>query len=176
MIIIPLTKSPFAKGRFGPRAWQDWYCGIKAALNYSYLVYRCEILVLSAVHISGQKSEAEIYTEALESMGCNNPRVIHEGQETIGQIEYAVNLARKENKVLVFFVSILHYPRVRWICKDYKDSVKIKIVPVWGIPRPKEAITDFILIFMYPILDTLFSGFKGWFQNNVIERREMGIQ
>lgn len=176
MIIIPLTKSPFDKGRVGPRNWQDWYCGITAALNYSYEVAGSQILVLSDVHVSGQKSEVQIYTEALRFMGCNNPRIIHEGQETIGQIEYVVKLAREENEELVFFVSVLHYPRVAWICRDYTDSVKIRIVPVWGIPRPKEAITDFVLIFLYPILDSLIPSFKEWFQNRVVRRREAGVQ
>jgi hypothetical protein len=155
--------------------WQDWYCGIRKSLDFSYSVYGSQILVLSRVKVEGQRSEVDIYCEALRELGCISPRVIEEGYETIGQIEYAIDLARKENQKLTIFVSFLHYPRVVWICRKCKD-VDIDIRPVLGIPRPKEAITDFILIFVYPILDTLFSGFRVWFQNRVIGRREMGIQ
>ncbi|HWB33881.1 MAG TPA: ElyC/SanA/YdcF family protein [Candidatus Paceibacterota bacterium] len=169
-LIVPLTKSPHATGRYGPRAWQDWYRGLLKARNILSASPDSCILVISAVHITGEKSEEELYVKALEELGVKRGKlvVIRKAQETIEQIRIAVDMGRSLGLQPVFISTWLHYPRVRWLCR----GMQARHVVAWGIPRPREAITDVVLAFLFPVID--LAGKREWFLNRVTKRRMMG--
>jgi hypothetical protein len=149
-LIVPLTKSPHS-GRIGPKEKQEWYQGL--VLAQKLYEQGDLILVISDVQVAGEEHEANIYKNALESLGVSwiNTHIVRQCQETTGQIEEASNIAFRRDLELVFISTWTHYLRVRWIC--FWDKVRAKHVIAWGRPRPKEAVTDFILTFFFPILD-----------------------
>lgn len=85
------------------------------------------VLVLSDVRIGGGRHEADTYAEALKELGCELIKVVREGQETIGQVEYlkkaAGMLAKKRPDVEIILISnFLHFPRVWWLALGMKVS------------------------------------------------------
>jgi hypothetical protein len=127
--------------------------------------------VISNVHVKGAPHEADLYHETLLALGVPREqiRVVREGLETIAQVEIAFREARKDGADVVFISSPLHFPRVNWLC----DSRAMNCV-AWGLPRFKEALTDPVLIFAFPIIDTF--GGRGWFQRLTSKRRQNGVQ
>lgn len=171
-IILPLSKSPHASGRIGNKEMQDWYQGLvlaKSLLNR----YQSDskILVLTALQVKGEKSEQEMYLSTLFKLGIKKDDIIvvNMGIETIEQVEGAITIAQEHNAELVIISVFLHYPRVRWLSRGHKE-IYHKIV--WGIPRPREVVTDLILMFIFPAIDML--GLKMWFLKNLKERRSGG--
>lgn len=170
-LIVPLTKSPNKNGRYGDVYKQDWYRGIKKAKDLALLLPFSSICFLSNFACDKQ-SEMEIYCNAASDIGISETllRKIPYGYETIGQVEYAGELAKQENAKIIFISTLSHFPRVWWICKRAGITAQHKIV--FGIPRPMEIITDIVLIFLYPVIDLL--GKKSWFQNKLIQHRKEG--
>jgi len=164
-VIVLLTKSPLPrKGRFGPKSWQDWYRGCKAAVALA-LGHDASILVASAFETEGTP-ETEFYREILEGMGATDVVVIKEGLETIGQLDAAFKAAAGRGLVVVS--SVFHFPRVWWLCRG--KSVRHRVV--WGIPRPSEAIVDILLAILFPLID--FFGWRDKFQKRSEGRRVAG--
>lgn len=178
-IVVPVIKSPHYKGRIGPEKWQDWYRGIKKAVCIAKARHKegAEVLVLSNAQYSGQPHETDLYCGVLAKLGATtdvNLRVIREGYETTEQINRLFELAFGEKKELVFVSTFFHYPRVQWLIWRYKTaiSVKVKHYAVFGIPRPREMITDIVLDALFPLID-IFGG-RQWFLRAVNKRRIKG--
>ncbi|MGC9602345.1 MAG: ElyC/SanA/YdcF family protein [Minisyncoccia bacterium] len=173
ILIIPLTKSPHFTGRYGPVEWQDWYRGLVKAKTllelYKAQGVPAKILVLSAVQVTSEKSEVEIYTWALKKLGVDDGdiMVINKTQETIEQTEMVAMFIKKGIQVVIIS-TWLHYLRVRWLCR----GLKAKHYIVWGIPRPREAITDIMLTVLFPPID--LCGGREWFLKKTRERRLAG--
>jgi len=176
--IVPVTKSPHQTGRIGPRRFQDWYRGAVKAREYLGKYHPARILVLSDVHVNGEKHEADLYHKALTDAGVEEHgiEVIKEEQETIGQIDRLYKIAEEENAKLVIISTFLHYLRVAWLVwrkRTYRSGlVEVTHRAAFGIPRPREVITDVILWFVFPVIDLL--GGRLWFQRKVSGRRVSG--
>jgi hypothetical protein len=156
----------------GPREWQDWYRGLVKSAKLLER-YGGKILVLSNVQVHGERHEADLYEEALkEILGPlfeNNVIVIKEAQETIEQLEKAKRYSEESDMDLVVVSTFLHYLRVRWLSMG--DHLKHHFA--FGIPRPKEALTDIILTFLFPVIDGM--GWREKFLDKVVKRRESGV-
>lgn len=177
-IVIPVAKSPHSKGRIGPEKWQDWFQGVKRAVSIAKrLGTGTEVLILSNAQYSGQQHEVDLYYEAFVGLGGRtgiNIRVLREGYETIEQINRSFELAVTERKELVFISTFFHYLRVQWLiwrCKTAKVKVKHYVV-LFGIPRPREILTDIALTILFPLID-IFGG-RRFFLKAVNRRRIKG--
>lgn len=168
-LILPLTKGPHS-GRIGDEKLQDWWRGLVKAKNLMEKFPSSKILVLSAVHIAGEKAEAKIYLETLHRMGVGDDKImfLEKAQETMEQVEIAKKIAAWEKMELLVVSTFLHYPRVRWLFRGFR----VRHYGVFGIPHPREAITDIILIVLFPIIDLL--GKREWFRTKIVGRRESG--
>jgi hypothetical protein len=170
-IIWPVAKNP-ATGRIGPKKFQDWYRGcVKAVKIEKKLLANgdsVKIAVVSAVHIKDKPAEADFIFSALEELGAKNIHIDLKSYETIGELEAVQEIAIKENAELIIISTFGHYLRVRWLAR----KISAKHFVAFGIPRPKELITDIILTFLFPIIDLL--GKRDWFRKKVESRRENG--
>ncbi len=168
-LILPLTKSPHQTGRIGPREKQDWHRGLVKAKDLQEKTGG-KILVISNVHIAGERHEADLYDMALRELDVSdeNIMIVRKAQETIEQIEIAQRISDDLEKDLIIISTFLHYLRVRWLCLGQKFDHCI----AFGIPRPKEAVTDIILIFIFPFLDLV--GLRNWFLEKITKRRVSG--
>ncbi|MDO8584873.1 MAG: hypothetical protein Q7R85_01990 [bacterium] len=167
-VLLPLTKGPCAKGRVGPRTWQDWYRSMVLAKRLQPRYGQAPVLILSNLQVAGERHEEDIYVAAAEELGISNLVVVREAYETMGQLDYALDVARRERLMLVVISTWLHFPRVWWLCRE--RGVKHHIA--WGIPRPSLAVADLILTIAFPILDIL--GLRGWFRRRLESRRVKG--
>jgi len=165
-----VTKSPWPKGRRGSREKQDWYQTCIDAVCWKKVVQNAQIVVPCATQPTDGQREVEYYVQAVKELG-GEIEAIDEGYETVAQIKIFGRLARERKSDLILFTTFTHYPRIAWICWWNKIPVK-KLVVAWGIPRPREACTDLVLIFLYPMLDVL--GLMDWFITKVINRRLEG--
>ncbi len=174
-IIYPVPKSPHRLGRVGKREFQDWYQSVIAAkmlLEQSRSAQvHAKVLLLTATNIAGQKPEIEIYLDALKELGVedDDTLVVRKGFETIGHLEAAMEVARKHKARLVVISTLLHSPRVRWLCRRNKEVHHRTVI---GIPRPKEAVTDLVLSVLFPLID--ICGGRAWFLGKVGARRTHG--
>lgn len=173
IVIVPITKFP--GDRKGPAQEQDWYEAVKHAKKLLDWFHNkgnpAFILVLSDVKVDGYPHEADTYLEALLEIGVDEKdiEVVKEGQETVGQIEWLKqNYAGSE----IWLLSVrIHAPRVRYICRRLGLKANHKTIRE-GRKRTREAVTDFILNFAFPIIH--FLGLTKWFQKLVIKRRKQG--
>ena len=138
--IIPVTKSPHKGGRVGSVYLQDWYQGVKKAVGLLKKIPNSKILIVSDVHIDGEEHEADIYVRALRGLGVRGEDmiVVKDCYETIGQIDIIKRMAKEHKARLIFVSTFMHYPRVRWLT----TGMKAKHYVAFGIPRPREAVTD----------------------------------
>ena len=169
-LILPLTKGPHTTGRVGAIDKQDWFNGLVKAKELLAQFPNSKILVLSNVQVAGEVHEAELYYWALKQIGVydRDILIVRKAQETIEQIAIAREVAKKEGARLVVISTWLHYPRVRWLMSGMGAEHHV----AFGIPRPREAVTDIVLTFLFPLLD-LF-GKREWFMQKVNERRLSG--
>lgn len=167
-ILLPLTKGPCAKGRVGPREWQDWYRGLVMTRKLLSRYPNSLVLILSNLQVEGERHEADIYCEAAIELGIPHFVAIHETYETMGQLEYALEMAKEEGHTLVVISTWLHFPRVWWLCRGHE----VKHHVAWGIPRPSLALADIILTFAMPVIDLL--GRREWFKKRLEKRRTSG--
>ena len=181
---IPLAKSPWPKGRIGPKERQDWYIALSKAVSVSRTM-NAGILIISGVFVKGVLPEFQYYRDELVKMGLTRivdydwgklgkDRFIelYENQETVGQIEGAAEVCWKRDFYPIFVSTWLHYPRVRWLTRSGTFYFEAEHHAVFGIPRPREAITDIILMVLFPLID--WFGLRTWFQEKVIARRKTG--
>jgi hypothetical protein len=172
-LIVPLVKSPRPrKGRIGPDDKQDWYACCELAARLSRSLPDSSIAVISSYQAHGEKPDAEVYEQTLVSLGvsCERLYLIQKGSETTGQIEQAEKLAKEKDAEILFVSTLLHSPRVWWLTR--KKAVYRRIAPN-GRPRPWEALTDIVLIFLFPVLD--FIGMRQWFLDKTELRRASGL-
>lgn len=169
-VIYPVSKSPYPTGRVGAVEKQDWYRGLVKARELSQRLPNSRILIVSATRILGEKSDVWMYLAGLQSLNVAGDQkvVLDLGHETVGQIEAAVAYASQVGGKLVVVSTFLHYPRVRWICRGITAEHHI----VFGIPRPREVLTDLALMVLFPVIDIL--GGRDWFVRKVRARRERG--
>lgn len=167
-VLLPLTKGPCAKGRIGPREWQDWYRGLVVTRKLLPRYPNSFVLILSNLQVEGERHEADIYCEAVMELGITNFVAIHETYETMSQLEYALEMAKEEGYTLVVISTWLHFPRVWWLCRNRHVRHHI----AWGIPRPSLAVADIILTFAMPVLDLL--RLREWFKKRLELRRTSG--
>lgn len=166
--LLPLTKGPAAKGRIGPREWQDWYRSLVLTKKLMPRYQPCSVAILSNFQVAGEMHEVYFYLEALEELSIPDVVVIREAYETMGQLEYAFEMARRERVNLVVISTWLHFPRVWWLCR----GMGVKHHVAWGIPRPSLAAADIFLTFALPALDLL--GLRKWFKKRLERRRTSG--
>src|SRR3989344_2864013 len=143
-IIVPIIKSPHSKGRIGPEKFQDWFRGLKKAVSIA-IKSDGEILVISDAQYTNQSHESDLYCKALAKLSQIRHRVIRNGRETTEQVDLSFKLAEVEKKELVFISTFFHYPRVQlliWRCKSKKLKVRVSHYISFGIPRPREMLTD----------------------------------
>jgi hypothetical protein len=151
---------------------QDWHATIsKAAELYRQDPTHTRIAVITSFQATGDRSEMAIYKDALAGLRVPSHAILRitEGNETLRQLEVVEKLRSDIDAQLTIISTCLHYPRVRWLCrgKGYQHHVG------WGIPRPKEAITDILLAIAFPlIIDPL--GLRDWFTKKVVSRRASG--
>ena len=177
-LIIPLTKSPHPQGRIGIRRRQDWYRALVKAVKLSVKL-DAGILLLTNNKVANAEPETHYYSEALEEFECERCTyweelagkryiVVRECQETISQVERSIEIAKEHCLGPVFVSTFMHYLRVRWLARAWKADH----YSAFGIPRPREALSDLILIFLFPIVDGL--GWRRHFQERIQARREQG--
>jgi hypothetical protein len=166
-LVLPVTKGPHPTGRVGPVERQDWFRGLVKATRLLRTLSPSKILVLSDVHVANEEHEADIYLAALRRLGVDESRlmVVRDARETSGQVEAAKAIARREDMELVVVTTALHYLRVRWLFRGFEATHHV----VFGIPRPREAVTDLVLTFLFPLLD--LAGGRAKFVEKVTERR-----
>jgi len=181
LLIVPVTKGPHPTGRIGPQHLQDWWRGLVIArrlLNLARKEREVMIYIVSDVQVAGEDHEVDLYIEALLSMGDYKTMelsCVRKCQETICQINHVLEYAERNNAEVIFVSTWLHYPRVRWLTWRANASMNVKCwhKVVFGIPRPKEALTDFVLIFLFPVIDLM--GKREWFLRKIERRRLSGV-
>lgn len=178
-LCLPLSKSLWPDGRFGPWRLQDGYRIVKEAVILANNRETDGTLLLTATEPKDSpKSELDYMLEvtASEDLRSGHLYVVSQCFDTPSQISYAIRLAKlSDYGKLLILCSPLHYLRVRWIVSRMPTDLDLEITcnMVFGIPRPKEVITDLILIFIYPIIDTL--GCDTWFRSYTEKRRSRGL-
>ncbi len=176
-VILVLTKGPH-RTRFGPEHWWDWKRQCRLAVELYRKYPDAVVLLPSAVHITGHKSEIELYREEFKRDGLLESTKNPDGrnalvlepveQETVGQIKRGYQFADTLGMRLVVVSTWCHYLRVRYLCRGMGVTHKI----AWGIPNPVEAVTDCILAVVFPLLDLFGAGKR--FQKWAIKHRESG--
>lgn len=164
--LLPLIKSPNPEGRIGPEHVQDWFRGCRLAARLQRSMPGSIMLVVGAF-THGEFDESDCYVAALTKLGCHNIIPIRRGVETIEQLEAARTCAGSEQLYVV--TTWTHWPRVWWLTRHDRCIVR-RIA--FGIPRPREFVTDAILAILFPLID-LTKG-RDWWLQKVIRRRDQG--
>jgi hypothetical protein len=179
LLCLPLSKSVWPEGRIGPWQLQDGYRIVKKAVELANDKKSDGTLLLTATKPKDSiKSELDYMFEvtAIEDLKSGHLYVTSKCFDTPSQIDYAIKLADLSGYgKLLILCSPLHYLRVKWIVAriPIDSDLKISCKVVFGIPRPKEVVTDIILTFIYPIIDTL--GLDTWFRSWTEKRRLDGL-
>jgi len=154
LFIAIIPKSPLPhKGRMGKIESQDWYKTCLAAANISKRGGNLPIFISSAFQSEGVY-EADYYKKVLRSLGVTAKIIVqYQGLETVGHLYFIFAFAKENNLEPIIVSTFLHSPRVKFIARRHNYSHEHW--SVLGIPRPKEAITDIILTFLFPIISWL---------------------
>ncbi|MBC7981516.1 YdcF family protein [Candidatus Parcubacteria bacterium] len=174
---LPLSKSSWLEGRIGPEKYQDCFRLVKNSIDLLNEKKVDKIVLLSDFKSKqSNKSELEYIVEICKRFNVADDKLYIEkyGYDTLSQIKFSLGFCSKNGDDLLILSSATHYPRVWWITyrlnKKYNVNVAHKIA--WGIPRPRDAVFDIVLMFAYPVLD-LF-GLSEWFTNHMKVRRDKG--
>jgi vancomycin permeability regulator SanA len=161
-----------SEGRVGPRTLQDSYKLCKKAAELYKQEPGSKVVIITGFKTKQEGFEAAWYVDVLTTLGVSMDDMVLKlhGVETIEQLEIAKVFSDEAYPDFFVISTALHYPRVRYLCARMGLQARFKIV--YGLPRPKEAITDALLIFLFPVIDLL--GFRKKFQNAVIARRAKG--
>jgi hypothetical protein len=143
--IVILTKSPWPEGRIGKEENQDWFkqCIIASRLKNEMN----EIIVTSSTKV-GELTERYYYFDAMLRLGIRI-KIFDKGCETISQLEEIKKIAGESEFFLI--VTWTHFFRVKYLLKQM-EMPNASIITAWGIPRPKELVTDVILTIASPIM------------------------
>ena len=186
LVIVPLSKSNWAEGRVGPARLQDGHRSIVRAGKYLFYHPHATILLMSATVFMPKTGEPVSELECMEDsariagIALAKTEKRAEGTCTYTQVQILLDHAVKRGWNLHLIATQLHFFRVWWIVKRFikADPEKYKDIEIsyswvlWCIPRPKEFITDAVLMFLYPLLDLL--GHSQWFREFTSKRREKG--
>jgi hypothetical protein len=176
MYCLPLSKSSWIEGRFGPEEYQDYYRILKISIDFLNKNKINKIILLSDFKSKqAQKSELENMIDICNKYNFNKEKLYinNFGYDTLSQIKFTIDLCIKENQGLLIISSFTHYPRVRWIAwRINKGRIKIKHNIGLGIPRFRDVLSDTILVFIYPIFDLL--GYSERFTKHIKIRRDKG--
>lgn len=173
---LPIAKSNWPEGRVGPAKLQDSYRIQKKAVDLALAGKVDTVLVFSDFKPKNvKKIELNCMIDTCKAEGLPDDKMIIKsvGYDTLSVLKYAIDFSLENNADLVIISSQFHYPRVRWMAwRLNKGHVNLQHKVAFGIPRPMEGITDFILIFIYPIIDLI--GLSSWFTKTVQKRRNKG--
>lgn len=178
MIYLPLSKSSWMNGRIGPERYQDCFVIIKKSIDLLNENKINKILLLSDFHAKkAEISEMNYMLKICKQYNVLNENIIIEdyGYDTLSQIKFTLNLCKQNDESLIIISSVLHYPRVVWICwrLNKKHNIKIKNKIGFGIPRLDDMFFDILLMFLYPVID--LCGFSENFSLTIKRRRNSGI-
>ena len=170
-LILPLTKNPNPIGRIGPKEKQDWFRGLLKARDLIANLPGSKILIISNVFFPNGDNEADVYINNLKELGVTEEKIIivRNNFETIGQIETAKKIMNEKKEKMIVISTWLHYLRVRYL---FSNCHPIKHYIAFGIPRPREILTDITLTFLLPILD--FFKLRTWLRKKIEQRRTKG--
>lgn len=167
--IIPKSPLP-QQGRIGGITKQDWYKTCLLAKSISVKYSNCPIYISSAFQNEGVM-EADFYQNTLENIAT--PAVIikgYDGMETVGHLGSIFDFAKRQELTPIIICTYLHAPRVNFISSRFKYGYEL--LSASGRPRPKEAITDIILTFLFPLI--YYAGKEKWFIKKTTGRRQEG--
>lgn len=151
--VVILTKSPWPMGRIGKKTSQDWYnqCAIAADLKRSN-PFNTDVIVTSSTKV-GKQREEQYYFNILLNKFSIILKKYGQGCETISQLRAIKNiLSEKNTEKNILIVTWTHYLRVKYLLKSLEIS-NVTVVVAWGIPRPQELVTDFVLTIVNPFMD-----------------------
>jgi hypothetical protein len=173
-LVFLLTKSPLpARGRIGKKKHQDWYRAVEIGVNLIRQNPNARLLLVTGLSISGEGTEMDCYVRTLHEFGIEAGDMvrIQEGTETVSQLGHAQSYASENSKDLTIVCTLSHAPRVKYLCwrSGLKNNLKVAVL---GWPRPREALTDLILAFVFPLVDLV--GQREWFLGKVVARRSSG--
>lgn len=167
-LIVPIVKSPnMDSGRFGPIHLQDWYIGLKTAIEIHKKYSFSKIAIITDFKTDGLH-EADIYKEILDSHKITDYFISREGFETVGQVEAAKRIADEIKHELILVSTFLHFPRVK-----YYAGKGVLNFSAWGIPRPKEILRDISMIVLAPFLR--LTRLENRFVEMIKSRRSKGL-
>ena len=177
MICLPLSKSSWLEGRIGPEKYQDCFRLIKDSIDLLNAKKIDKIVLLSDFKSKqSTRSELEYIIDLCERFSVPKDKLFIKkyGYDTFSQLQFTLELCKATKDELLVISSATHYPRVCWITYRLNKKYNIKVIHMiaWGIPRPRDAIFDILLIVAYPILDLL--GFSSWFTKHMKVRRDKG--
>lgn len=175
ILVFPLPKTPqkcLGKGilnkRFGPERWQDWFQVFLKATKVAREL-SAQILITSSFEVSGT-AEADIFITLLQNLNFQHTQILEKrtATETIGHLETALTVAEELNAQLIVVSSNFHYFRALWLCRNKN----VKHIWVWGLPLPRELLTDLILSVVFPPIHIL--GMEKRFRQLIENRRKKG--
>lgn len=166
-----LPKSPFPEGRIGPERMQDWFGQCVLAIKLAEaLDEETEIITSSEFQTDEGVSDETQYEKIIKYRFNENLGILSQGRESVGHITAMSEYAKKQQAKFILVVTWVHYPRMLWVA--FREHVDVDLRIAFGIPRPKEMVTDVILTFLYPVLDLM--GLKQKFLERVGARRVTG--
>jgi len=174
-LILIVEKAPLPKkGRFGSERIQEWYLAVKMAVSLAKKYDGAKLMLVTSFAVPGEGSEMDHYLGVLSrdfGISADTVEKIHSGLDTIGQLELADKYARDNGVDLIVVCTLWNSLRIKYLVWRGKIKAEV-VVSKWGIPRPREALTDIVLTFIFPVIDLL--GGRNWFLRKTRERRAKG--
>ncbi len=169
-VICPIPKSPGIPGRFGRDECQDWHRSLALAADIASVVENPRFLIISAFKSNEGESDITIYSRVLSELAPDVPiEKIVRGVETIEQTDVLRELRASNDEPMVIVSTFLHALRVRYLSRGIDAAHHT----AFGLPHPREAITDIILMFAMPIIDAC--GLREWYLARIEARRIKGV-
>lgn len=165
-----VVKSPWAAGRWGQRSGQDWYRQCVIATRWAD-PQKDVIAVYSANMLPGTSTpEVDLYQQAVKEIDGRDVDVAARGTETVSHICALAEHAHELQTDLVLVTTWTHWLRVRYIAHRY--GIRARFLTAWGLPRPRELVTDAFLAILYPLICML--GRERAFLDGLEQRRQSG--
>lgn len=151
LIFLP-TQGPHLR-RSGDEDAFDWRVQCRIASRLQRELDDAVVVVPSAFHMTGSRSELDYYGERLRAEGvpASALRLDPRGLETIEQCELALALAREHNARLIAVTCSVQLARVRYLLRGHG----VEHVVAHGTPNPSLRFTNAILAIAFPVIDHL---------------------
>lgn len=174
LLIAPITKSPLPiTGRIGPVNRQDWYRTAEKAVAIQRHASNSKILVVTGFFSrQDERFEADCYESTFVNNLGVSPEdicVVKRGIDTASQVRFIAETADALDADLVMVSTFAHHLRVRWHARNVRARHEI----AWGIPRPRELLTDLVLTIADPFIEIF--GLGKWFGDRIEARRKRGV-